>query len=122
MSLERVKHQLQRQYQIDNFIDLVEFDNLPTGKLYTALRKLHKDVFKDNERVVFVADNSLKKTFTDQPRDIITVLQQYIQAHDIPHFFVIVVSNIDTIGAELIYVHQLYNKQEETPITHIYYE
>lgn len=121
MTLDAVKQQLQGQYQIENFIDLADFDQLPTGKLYTALRKLHKDVFNDNERVVFVADASLKKTFADVPHDIIITLQQYIQAHDIPHFFVIVVSNINTIGTELMYVHQKHNKQEEYPIPYIEY-
>lgn len=119
MSLERVKHQLQRQYQIENFIDLAEFDQLPTGKLYTALRKLHKDAFNDNERIVVIANSPLKKSFSDQPHDIITVLQQYIQTHDIPHFFVIVVTDIETAPSELEYVRARYNPQEALPMMHI---
>jgi len=122
MILERIKHRLQTQYQIDNFIDLTEFDNLPKGKLYTALRKLHKEVFADNERVVFVATGPLKKSYADQPHDILISLQGYVQHHDIPHFFIIVVTNIESIPAELEYVRKKYNPQEELPMTHVLYE
>lgn len=122
MILERVKHRLQTQYQIDNFINLTEFDNLPQGKLYTALRRLHKEVFADNERVVFVATSPLKKSYADQPHDILISLQGYVQHHDIPHFFIIVVTNIESIPAELEYVRKKYNPHEELPMTHILYE
>ena len=122
MSLERIKHQLQRQYQIENFIDLAEFDELPAARLYSQLRKCHKPVFSDNERLVFVAMHPLKKTYDDQPHDIITTLQQYIQHHDIPHFFVVVISNIASIGEELKYAHKIYNRQETEPVTYIYYD
>ena len=121
MILERVKHRLQTQYQIENFINLAEFDQLLSGKLYTALRKLHKDAFNDSERIVVIANGPLKKSFNDQPHDIITVLQQYIQTHDIPHFFVIVVTNIESIPAELEYVRNRFNPQESIPMTHILY-
>ena len=121
MILERIKHRLQTQYQIDNFINLTEFDQLPKGKLYTALRKLHKDVFANNERVVFIASTPLKKSYSDQPHDILISLQEYIQHHDIPHFFIIIVTNIPMVPEELEYVHKRYNPQEELPITHILY-
>lgn len=122
MTLDGIKQQLHVQYQIDTFIDLSEYDHLPKGKLYTALRKLHKEVFADNERIVFIADKSLKKSFNDQPHDIITVLQQYIQHHDIPHFFVIVISNIESMANSLSYVQKLYNTQEVSSIECIYYD
>lgn len=122
MILERIKHRLQTQYQIDNFIDLTEFDNLPTGKLYTALRRLHKEVFADNERVIFVANQPLKKSYADLPHDILISLQGYVQHHDIPHFFIIVVTNIKSVPEELEYVRKRYNPQEELPMNHILYE
>lgn len=122
MSLEKLKQDLQKQYQVINFIDLSDYDHLPKGKLYTALRKLHKEQFNDNERIIFIASDSLKKSFADQPHDIITILQQYIQHHDIPHFFVIVLSNIKSIAQDLLYVQQLYNMQEVNSIGCIYYD
>jgi hypothetical protein len=122
MTLDGIKQQLRAQYQIDTFVDLLEYDHLPKGKLYTALRRLHKAVFADNERIVFIANKSLKKSFNDQPHDIITVLQQYIQHHDIPHFFVIVISNIKSMPNDLSYVQKLYNTQEVSPIECIYYD
>lgn len=119
MILERVKHQLQRQYQVEHFIDLAEFDQLPRGKLYITLRRLHKDVFADNERLVFVAVGALKKSYADQPHDIIIALQQYIQHHDIPHFFVIVITDIKSVPSELEHVREKYNPQETVPMQHI---
>jgi hypothetical protein len=122
MILAQIKHRLQTQYQIDNFIDLTEFDNLPKGKLYTALRRLHKEVFADNERVVFVANQPLKKSYADQPHDILIALQEYVQHHDIPHFFIVVVTDIKSLPEELEYVRKRYNPQEELPMNHILYE
>jgi hypothetical protein len=122
MILARIKHRLQTQYQIDNFIDLTEFDNLPKGKLYTALRRLHKEVFADNERVVFVANQPLKKSYADQPHDILISLQEYVQHHDIPHFFIVVVTDIKSLPEELEYVRKRYNPQEKLPMNHILYE
>jgi hypothetical protein len=122
MSLEKLKQDLQKQYQVINFVDLSDYDHLPKGKLYTALRKLHKKQFNDNERIIFIASESLKKSFADQPHDVITILQQYIQHHDIPHFFVIVLSNIKSIAQDLLYVQQLYNAQEVNSIGCIYYD
>jgi hypothetical protein len=122
MSLEKLKQNLQQQYQVINFVDLLEYDHLPKGRLYTALRKLHKKEFNNNERIIFIASDSLKKSFADQPHDIITILQQYIQHHDIPHFFVIVLSNIKSIAQDLMYVQRLYNTQEVNPIECIYYD
>lgn len=122
MTLDEAVQRLQNKYQINKVIDLSTFDALPSGKLYTELRKCHKDVFADNERLVFVAPGPLKKTYLDQPHDIITVLQQYIQTHDIPHFFVIVLTNIESMKTELEYVQKMYNPQEAKPILHIYYE
>lgn len=119
MISERIKNQLQKQYQIDHFIDLTEFDQLPRAKLYTALRRLHKPEFANNERVVFIATGLLKKSYADQPHDIIVSLQQYVQHHDIPHFFVIVVSNNKLIAQELEYVRAKYNPQEERPMSHV---
>jgi hypothetical protein len=119
MILERVKHKLHSQYQIDTFIDLAEFDQLPKGKLYTALRRLHKEVFADNERVVFVATGTLKKSYADLPHDIIISLQEYVQHHDIPHFFIIVVTDIKSVPDELEFVRKQYNPQEAVPMPHI---
>lgn len=122
MNIEEVKTQLNDKYQIENFIDLSEFDSLPTGRLYSKLRQCHKIEFADNERVVFVIPNNLKKTYTDQPYDIVTVLQQYIQHHDIPHFFIIVLSDSADMPEQLEYVRKMYNPQEQIPILHILYD
>lgn len=121
MTLDAVKAELQAQYRIENFITLRDYDLLPTGRLYTQLRRCHKVVFDDDERIVFVAEN-LKRTYKDQPCDIITALQQYIQHHDIPHFFIMVLTNIEDMPEQLDYVHKKYNPQEVVPMAHIRYD
>ena len=119
MILERIKHRLQTQYQIDHFIDLKQFDPNLKGRLYNCLRKVRKESFANHERIVFVAQQPLVKSYADQPHDVISLLQQQIQHHDIPHFFVIVVSDIDTIAEELEYVRAKYNSKEALPMSHI---
>lgn len=117
MTFNEVKLGLQQTYQLVDFVDLQEYDQLPTGKLYTRLQKMHKDAFADNERIVFIAPVTLKRSFSDEPCDILIVLQKYIQQHDIPHFFIIVVSNIQSIEHDLDYVHKKYNPKEVDAIT-----
>lgn len=119
MTLNDVKSTLQSQYQIDHFIDLKQFDPDLKGRLYNCLRKIRKESFADQERIVFIAQQPLVKSYADQPHDIVSLLQQQIQHHDIPHFFIIVVSNIDTIAEELEYVREKYNSKEALPMSHI---
>jgi hypothetical protein len=119
MTLDEAKSSLLLQYQIDHFIDLKQFEPDLKGQLYNCLRKIRKESFTDQERIVFVAQRPLIKSYADQPHDVISMLEQNIQHHDIAHFFLIVLSNIDTIAEELEYVRAKYNPQENIPMAHI---
>jgi len=116
MTLDQLKQQLFAKYTIEHCINLDEFDPNKRGKLYNCLRKIHKPNFDDQERILFVAEKSLTKTYADQPHDVISMLEQNIQHRDIPHFFIIILSNIDTIKEELEYVRAKFNPQEQLPI------
>ena len=111
MTLDEAKADLQTRYQIDHFIDLKQFEPDLKGRLYNCLRKLRKESFADQERIVFIAKQPLIKSYADQPHDVISMLEQNIQHHDIPHFFLIVLSDIQTIAEELEYVRVKYNPQ-----------
>ena len=119
MTLDEAKSSLLLQYQISHFIDLKQFEPDLKGQLYNCLRKIRKESFADQERIVFVAQRPLIKSYADQPHDVISMLEKNIQHHDIPHFFVIVLSDIDTIAEELEYVRAIYNPQETLPMAHI---
>lgn len=116
MTLDEIKNQLLAKYTIEHIINLDQFDPDKKGKLYNCLRKIRKSSFADQERIVFIAKDPLTKTYADQPHDIITLLQQNIQCHDIPHYFVIVLTNIPTVKEELEYVRVKYNPQEKLAI------
>jgi hypothetical protein len=117
MTLDSIKQQLRAQYQIVDFVDLQEYDQLPEGHLYTKIKTCHKDRYEDSERLVFVAPKTLKQSYSDQPCDILITLQKYVQHKDIPHFFIIVLSNIDSIKNDLDYVHKKYNPKEIDSVT-----
>lgn len=119
MTLDEAKSTLLLQYQIDHFVDVKQFEPDLKGRLYNCLRKIRKESFADQERIVFVAQRPLIKSYVDQPHDVISLLEKNIQHHDIPHFFLIVLSDIDTIAEELEYVRAKYNPQETLPIAHI---
>lgn len=121
MTLNSIKQQLRARYQIVDFVDLQEYDQLPEGHLYTKIKTCHKDRFEDSERLVFVAPTTLKQSYSDQPCDILITLQKYVQNKDIPHFFIIVLSNIDSIKNDLDYVHKKYNPKEIDSITFMCY-
>lgn len=121
MTLDGIKQQLHAQYRIVDFVDLHEYDQLPEGQLYTKIEACHKDKFDDDERLVFVVPATLKKTYHDLPCDILITLQKHIQQKDIPHFFIIVLSDIDSIGRDLDYVHRKYNPKEIDSVTFMCY-
>jgi hypothetical protein len=121
MTLDSIKQQLRAQYQIVDFVDLQEYDQLPEGHLYTKIKTCHKDRFEDNERIVFVATSALKRSYADQPCDILITLQKYIQQKDIPHFFIIMLSDVDSIRSDLDYIHKKYNPKEIDSITFVCY-
>jgi hypothetical protein len=112
MTQNDVINDLEQQYQIVSTINLIEFDTVPTGRLYTCVRQARKTCFADNERIVVLAPKGLQKTYADQPHDIIVQLEKYLQHHDISHYFIVVVTNIDSLPNELAQVHELYNPHE----------
>lgn len=118
MTLDEIKKQLQKTYQILQFIDLADFDPDQRGRLYNCLRRIRRPAFNEHERIVFIASKNLTKTYNDQPHNMITVLQQTVQTHDIPHYFCLVVSDIESIDADLEYVRSKYNPQEKLAICH----
>ena len=69
-----------------------------------------------------MADNALHRTIEDHVPDIMIELQQHISYYNIPHYFVIVVSNIKTIAQDLLYLKNRYYLQEDAPMGHIYVE
>lgn len=121
MTLDSIKQQLHAQYQIVDFVDLQEYDQLPEGHLYTKIKTCHKDRFEDNERIVFVAPSTLKRSYADEPYDILITLQKYIQHKDIPHFFIIIIADAESIGSDLNYIHKKYNPKEIDSITFMCY-
>jgi len=114
--------ELEQQYQIISTINLIEFDTLPTGRLYTCVRQARKECFNDNERIVVLAPNGLQKTYADQPHDIIVQLEKYLQHHDISHYFIVVVTNIVGLPDELAQVHALYNPRESHQLQCRFYQ
>lgn len=84
--LDSFKLFLLKQYQIDLFLSIEEFENLPTSFLYKQLVTHKKDPFPDNYRFVFLNFSSVNKSTLDH---VIKTLD-YL---DIPRFFVLIVSD-----------------------------
>jgi hypothetical protein len=121
MIINQIKSKLGTQYVIDHYIDLAEYDTKPVSELYLRIQLCKKDEFGETERIVFIAAQPLKKTFGDLPCDILNSVQRYIQYFDIPHFFVIIVSDVETIAEDLEFLRANYNPQELKAIPHIKY-
>ena len=118
MSYNEELEKLRSQYCILDCFDLSDYEG-PQKKLFGALAAYRDPVFKDNERLVFIADRSLTTTFENYPPDILVELQQHIHYYNIPHFFLVMLTNIDNIAEYNIYLQQKYYKQETIPIPHI---
>lgn len=122
MTQDEVVNELEKEYQIVTIINLVAFDTLPTGRLYTAVKQARKESFNNRERIVIIAPTGLAKTFADQPHDILIPLQKYIQHHDISHYFIVVVTNIKDLADELEHIHKKYNPREEHSLECRFYQ
>jgi len=120
-SIDQVKVTLDKQYQIEHWIDLTDYDQLPVKSLSDCLEKCKKSEFNEKERIVIVADSSLKQKFRNHPKNILEAVQRMIQNFDIPHFFVIIVSNIESIDRDLEQLRARYNPNEQTAIPYIKY-
>jgi hypothetical protein len=117
MTYTHVLETLNQQYSIVGCVDLAEHD---TNSLLSALVPYKGKVFKDNERLVIIADNSLPTRFSGYPPDIMPKMQEYIQYLNIAHFFVLIVTNIDNISQHLLQLQKTYYRQEDIPLPFIY--
>ena len=117
MSYSDVLSTIQRCRLIVECINLSDCDkNSLLGKL-----SLYKDkVFKPDEILVIIADKSLPTTFDDQPPDIMPKMQEYIRYLNIPHNFILIVTNIDNMEQYLLQLQKTYYYHEESPIPFIY--
>jgi hypothetical protein len=98
-------------------IDLLTVDNTSEKDLYNLLLPLHKDVYADNDRIVFTCFGTLTHTFDDLPADLLIRLQKMLVYVDIPNFFCIVISN-QNLSEELTYVCNKY-AVDENPMVNI---
>jgi len=110
---------LATHYTIIGCINLSDHDQPNAKTLVSALANYRNPVFNDTDRLVFIVDRTLTSTFDDYPPDILIELQQHIQYYNIPHFFVIILSNIDNLREYTVYLQQKYYRQETIPIPHI---
>lgn len=98
-------------------IDLNDLDYKPQSQLFNAIAPLRKEVFDDNDRIVFKCTNILAHTYNDLPADVLIRLQKMLSYVDISNFFCVVISNTD-LSAELEYVCKHY-AVNENPIKNI---
>jgi hypothetical protein len=120
-AIEFARFAIYPNYTVTHYVDLSDYDDQPTGALYQMIEKIKKDEYANEERMVFVAPQGLTQTYADLPPDIILELQRQIKDFDIPHFFVIILSNIPAIADYLLYAKNTYNPQEQAAITHLLY-
>lgn len=118
MTYTSVVDELRNDYTILDCIDLSEFDQRYERQLRARFDKIAWPHYKENERIVFIADRTLKRRFDDEPPDVLIEMQRHIHYYNIPHYFIIVVSNSESIEAELAYLQKKYYPQETQPIPH----
>lgn len=87
--------------------------------LSILLSKYKNPDFKDNERLIFIVDSSLPCSYTNTPPDMLIELQKIIAELTVPHFFIVVLSDIELIGQYLVKLQEMYYRQEVIPIPYI---
>ena len=109
--------QLKKKYHIVGTINLADHN---VNSLLTALLPYQNKIFKNNERLIILADKSLPAKFDGYPPDIMPKMQEYIRDLNIAHFFILMVTNIDKAEQYLLQLKQIYYPAEDTPIPYIY--
>ena len=117
--LSQVQELLKSKYHVDHYFDLHEFDQQHHSVLLSALANIKQEEFADNYRIVFYYFQPLKRTYDDDPYDIIEKLQEMLVYYDIPNFFVLVATNDDTVSNDLDHVYKKYTRNEQDPIRYI---
>lgn len=117
MTYDTLIETLSQKYSVVDCIDLTKYNN---NSLLIALTPYKNKVFKDNERLVIIADASLPTKFNGCPPDIMSKMQEHIHYLNIAHFFVLIVTNIDNMGQHLLHLQKNYYYQEDIPLPFIY--
>ena len=117
MTYQATLNQLNQTYSVVGAINLSEHNS---NSLLSALSLYKNKIFKDNERLVIIADQSLPAKFEGRPPDIMPKMQEYIRDLNIAHFFILMVTNIDKAEQYLLQLKQMYYSTEDTQITVIH--
>lgn len=108
---------LKQVYTIVKIIDLLSCEQ--NNNLVSVLSDLKNYEFKENERLLVVADKNLQKSYSNHPADILTIFQQQVRYLNLSHYFIIVLSNIKSVKKDLNYLHKIYYSQESDPISQV---
>lgn len=85
-------------YKIIADVDLAQYFTGGKTWLFNLLKSLKKDVFEDNERIIFRLGQSDIFEYDEDKGEIETTLDQFIKEIDIPEFFIIkIISPIKNI-------------------------
>jgi len=102
MTLQEKIKELSAQYKIiaevnlDRWQDMVDYQT--KNWFRKILKDIHKDVYEDNERIIFTLTSGDRYTNTDAAAGaILTQLQKRINEVDISNFFIILLTNDATI-------------------------
>lgn len=100
---------LSAQHTVVDIIDLNKFESQPRKELYYRIESCKKDEFENTERILILVPSTLSRTFESVPADILIDLQKYIKEFDIPHYFLIIVTNVPTIKKDLNFLKRYTN-------------
>lgn len=118
MNVSLVQEKLSKKYVIDHFINLNLLDQGKSfSMLYEILAPLRQEKFLNKYRIVFYYNRPLVRSYVDCPCDILDYLQKVLCYHDIPNFFVIIVSNDRLLTSDLSYVHKKYASHDPNTIS-----
>lgn len=107
-----IEEQLRQKYKFTKIYNLVDYLSLPSSTLTNNLILEKKDVFEDNERIIFACSG---KVDNEKISALTNHLQKNLTFFDIPNFFVLMLSDRD-ITSILETAHQLYS-HEDVPIS-----
>jgi len=108
MNVEDIIANFKKRYRV---LDCIDLGKLSKSELYGRVQSCKQQTFNNDQRVLALACRDLHRKFDDLPPDALIEFQKNIQQHDIPHHFIILITDIADIKKELEYLKEKYSTE-----------
>ena len=106
---------LSQKFDVVGILNFINLSSLDWVKIYHSLKKLHKDRYEPNERILIVMDRDWYHETDDKCGMLLTALQRMINKLDISNCFIELITTNQNVASESAWI-QTHVSQDPTDI------